>query len=335
MQNTLMKAFNESAAAAHAAFPERLQNLVVLSDAMDTPVYVAPEAAEALSKNTEAVKKAIKQEAYELHRLFAAGLAMASRPIAGVDTKLIALMDKPPGDFTEKYTAEMRALFVLDHEIGHHVVETGRGKGRHLGEASADAFGLLRHVQRFGTETDYFTSGTRAGSMVLGTSPIHQTQAIYDRVAKVAKEMDLSKLSLQETAELAKTIATGEAYDGNTFYRVSKAYENAANIYLQQIGNPREIDDKLVADDAATRVLIASVTLAVMKQHANDRDVIKVGQQYLNGRRMKKWLTEQAEHNPFYKQVLEAASAPLPPPYVEPPKQKQEPLKAVYVRTIK
>lgn len=291
MKKTLSQEFNESAAAAHDAFPEKLKNLVILSTGSETPVYVSPEMAEALDKDVESVKKAVKQVQDDMKRLYAAGIAWPFFPIANKSAKMIALLEKPPGIFSEKYTAEMRALFVLDHELGHHVVKTGFNPPyRHLGEASADAFGALRHIQRFGMDTDMFKFLTKGGSVVLGTSPIHFTASVILRVREVAEQIDITKLTLQETAQLAGDIAAEAQVPPKTLDKLTSAFAPAARFYTQEMGSPREIGDRLMAQDPKSLASFVRETVAVMRANKDDHDIVKTGRTFLTHPAIEKFI---------------------------------------------
>lgn len=293
MRGTLSEEFNLSASEAHDAFPKQLEKLVILSTGSETPVYVSPEMVDALSKDTEAVKKAVKKVSDDMIRLNAAGIAWPYYPIAGASAKMIALRADPSGVFEKNWTQEMRALFVLDHELGHHVVKTGFSPSyKHLGEASADAFGALRHIQRFGKETELFKFLTKATSMVLNTSPVHYTASILLRVREVANERDIMNLSLQETAQLAADIAAESHIDPKTLDKLSRAFAEAGRVYSKEIGNGEKITDVLFARDKKSYALFVSETMAVLREHKDDYDIVLAGTRFLNYPPIKKFIEE-------------------------------------------
>lgn len=153
-QASLVQIFNETSAAAHNAFPLELENLVVLRSSSEIPVYVSPEITDHLTKNTAAVKSCITETAFTMLINDAAGFAARSYPLAGVIVKMVALDKNNVGDFSPQYTKETAAIFALDHELGHHVVENGHPSSGNLGESAADAYATLRHIQRFGKKME-------------------------------------------------------------------------------------------------------------------------------------------------------------------------------------
>jgi hypothetical protein len=249
--------------------------------------------AEALDKDVESVKKAVKQVQGDMQRLTAAGIAWPYFPIAKKNAKMIALLEKPPGIFTGKYTAEMRALHVLDHELGHHVVKTGfYPPHRHLGEASADAFAALRHIQRFGMDTEMFDYLARGSSMVLGMSPIHFTAAVFHRAREIAEERDITGLSLPETAELAGAIAAEVHFSALTLGKLTDAFAPATKKYTEEIGTARQIGDKLMAQDRKSYALFINETVHVIRQHKDDHDIVKAGRLFLGHPAIRKFIAK-------------------------------------------
>ncbi len=282
MRGKLTQLFNESAAKAYEAFPVQLEKLVVLSNGTDMPVYASPVIADRLSQNVSAVKGAIERTTRDMKAMNAAGIAYPFFQVADIIMRAIVVDDTPPGHFTRSYTSKMRGLYILDHEIGHHVVSNGNGSGKHLGEAAADAYASLRHIQRFGQDTDFFTYADKAYTIVLAQSPIHYTNAVFDRVRQIAKERDISAMSLQDTALLAADIAAECHLDIKTLDKIAKAYAEKGVVYADLIGKKQDITEKLYTRDKAAYAIFIRETQDVMKKYAHDADIVKAGKSFLS-----------------------------------------------------
>lgn len=311
MQSSLSHIFNESARQAHEAFPLQFKAMVIFSTSADAPLYVSPEFAEHLSKNIDTVREAIRQTKKDMKSLNAVGIASPYFPVGGQVAQMIALEDSPPGVFTAGYTQEMRAVYVFDHELGHHVVKNGRGNGRHLGEAAADAFASLRHVQRYGADTEFFDSLNKAAMVVLGQSTIHYTNDTMTRVRQLAQEQDLSKLSLQETAQLADRIALETHLDVRKLDKLEKAFAGAAKTYQQELGSKLDIVHKIYGQDGDAYALFARETLKVM-QTSTDADVIRAGYEFLSYPPMKQFLDNAIETRAGWQYAAEVVASAKP-----------------------
>jgi hypothetical protein len=304
MQQTLTDTFHDSAKAAREVFPERLVNFVVLLDTKQTPVYASPEIVNHLTYSVNIVKRAVGDVGKAMVRLNAIGLAYPYYKLGSKYSKLIALREDPPGLYYPRFTSEMRAVYVLDHEIGHHVVKNGLGLG-HLGESAADAFASLRHIQRFGKETDYFKFASKASSVVLGLSPIHYTSNVFDRVRALSAERDIESLSLQETAELAAQVAQESHYDSKTLNKLTRAFLGAASVYLKTYGTRHKITDMLYAKDKDAYGLFVRETLKVLRNNAEDDDVLLAGQRFFSYPAMKRFIRKGAKNAPELQEALD------------------------------
>lgn len=105
---------------------------------------------------------------------------------------------------------DMQACWLLDHEIGHIVVKGGFETGPTVrDEASADAYAMIRHIQRFGTDTGFleWASWQRANDAVYGLNFRRMTSNVIDQIIEDSKNIDFKKLSPQQTAEMARKYA--------------------------------------------------------------------------------------------------------------------------------
>lgn len=328
MQKSLTQIFNETAEKAHDAFPLAFKAMVIFQTGADTPLYVSPEFADHLTQHIDSVRVAIRNTGKDMERLNAAGLASAYFPVGGKVGQMIALQDSPGGVFTNGYTREMRAVYVLDHEIGHHVVKNGRNHGRHLGEAAADAYASLRHIQRYGQATDFFEYLNKASMLVLGHSRIHYTRDTMMRVKELAWEQDISKLSLQETAALAERIAQETHLEQRKIDKVAKAFMGAEKTYEEKLGTKNEIVAKTYAKDPVAYDLFLRETLKVMQAN-KDADVQRAAYEFFQYPPMAEFTRNAVATNPEFKDApaiiaaaREFANLPRTP---EPPEQRLKP----------
>ena len=176
MQQSLEQTFNETAAAAYKAFPQQLARLVVLLvPDTDKPVYVSPEVAGQLTQSTAAIGDAVARATRYMRDRSWAAYAERDHRLAGTRVNLIALdHEKTAGFFSARYTKEMKLIFTLDHEIGHHIMRNGfpvGGVSPQEAESAADAFAMLRHIQRFGKNTD------QAGNICESVAALHGVPA--------------------------------------------------------------------------------------------------------------------------------------------------------------
>ena len=120
------------------------------------------------------------------------------------------------GDVSKK--TEQHLLFVLDHELAHCAIKNGFSNGARgdtysvlMGESIADAYALIRHYQRFGTESaannKYVSPGGRADNFMLWGDSGHFTSFVLDAITKRKDVIDFNKLDSQQTADLARRFA--------------------------------------------------------------------------------------------------------------------------------
>lgn len=115
-----------------------------------------------------------------------------------------------------KPATEQNLLFILDHELGHCAIRNGFGRDQSpysalLAETVADAYALIRHYQRFGTDSPYANKyvdpSARAENFILGGDAEHFTSFTLAEIIKRKDEIDFNSLSPQETADLARRFA--------------------------------------------------------------------------------------------------------------------------------
>lgn len=291
MVTNLNYEFNAIASAAHDASPKALHNLVVLlCPSEETPVYVSPEIADHLSKNTAAVKEAlIERQQYMLRARFGA-LACPNYPLADKTVTMIALQEK-------NLPTSTQSIFTLNHEIGHLVVEHGTPPPqctdpiiRHHAECAADIYASLLHIQKFGKETLYQAHRGGGAAIVLGTSPIHYTDAVIERATRNIETADLTNHSLQDIAELAGDLATEHHLNLSTLAKICAAFSPVAQQYQKTGGLNHQI---------------LNLCLEIIQNNKNDPDILRAGQAFFRLPMNNSFLKACAKIDPWYQDALD------------------------------
>lgn len=139
-----------------------------------------------------------------------AGSSMATK--LGRDTlDVLVFTPLPFKMFTGKdQSAEMEAMAVFDHELGHLVVPGGYfSKDPTLRETAADTFAVLRHIQRYGDDSKAIEKAgwRRAFDFVTSGDAGHFTMLTVDEVAKLKDTLDIKNMTPTQTVELASRLA--------------------------------------------------------------------------------------------------------------------------------
>ena len=301
MKTELAQKFNEIATEAYEAFPEELGKLVVLlTPSSDMPVYVSPEIADQLTESAAGIKEAIKNLSDWMHDKGASGRATRNYNLAGTSVNLIMLdVNNTPGYYSEQYTKEMELIFNLDHEIGHHILKNGHSaSARQLAESVADVYAMLRHIQRFGKNTGHAGAMAEQAAclLVACANTQHYTTDAVQKAVQISEEMDISNLSLHETAALADKIAVDCRLDDKILEKLSVAFLPVQKVYERQ----GMVDYALICNEA----------LAVMKKHRHDPDIRKAGQQFLSYPVLKEFMQESARADIYWREALAFLGSP-------------------------
>jgi len=113
---------------------------------------------------------------------------------------------------------EQHLLFVLDHELAHCALKDGFAMASSprdykilLAESVADAYALIRHYQRYGTDgassNKYVSPSARADNFILWGDSTHFTSFVLDAIAQRKDQIDFDKLTSEQTADLARRFA--------------------------------------------------------------------------------------------------------------------------------
>lgn len=134
-------------------------------------------------------------------------------------------------------------LFVLDHEIGHLVVEGGFYSGRDFTrEACADTYALLRAAQRFGDMTPFLRANRfkRAFDMTFKGRMSHYTLPATSALAALAPTLDVQAMKPLEVAELSQRLMLENTPKGTDLAEMVLAFGSVKAAYD---GNDDNIDE--------------------------------------------------------------------------------------------
>jgi len=350
MLSPLEQTLNETAAEACKFFPQQLARLVVVAvPNAEMPVYVSPQVAEELTNGVSLIgralkklpgnksprlrdtleyltgtdrpstmRKALRKLAREMHDAHATGISYRRYKLAGTSVSLIGMLnDNIMGLFSERYTKEMQAVFVLDHEIGHLILRNGNSPDAQKSENAANAYAMLRHIQRYGKNTDRagYCAEKGALSIPLLSDTEHYTTDAVERAIAVANEKgdDFFQLSLFETAKLAEEIADACTLNDQVLKKLREAYLPVAQACAKHIGDPWQIIESMSGKDKVAHALVCREAIAVMRQHPHDPDIIKLGKQFFGFPPLKEFMTAAADKNNFWKDALDFITTHQPP----------------------
>lgn len=290
MTATLTEVFRQSAEQAYNSFPERLGRLLVFVDDVDTPVYLSPDIADSLSAQTQEVSQFMAKQASFMKEKSWAGVACSAQKIADeADLNTIGIHAAAAEAFQEKRMADMYMIYILDHELGHHVVPTDIAFG-HPNECRADAYAALRHIQRFGMSAEFERIAEKSRQMIFGLSPMHYTSRVFDTVRKYAANQDLRDLSPIQTVQLAERIAIFSKMSNLQMMRVARAYEPAANNAIKRYKTKDGVIKALRGRAPSDYTFFCKQVAAVMHAYPDDADIIQAGQRFFSHPDVKKFL---------------------------------------------
>jgi hypothetical protein len=282
-KQSLTEIFNDSVARYREAFPEKLSNLFITRG--NERVYVAPEIARLVTKKARAVKKMIARRQKDMEHSNAIGMAGEDfiKTFMKYHTfNYISLTPESAGFVSARYPAAMNQIAVFDHEAGHLIGEKGwvvtrngwqeyHPKTPHEDECIADAYAVLRHLQRFGGATDIFETRThgRAGAIIIYSDTLHYSSAVVQKIGNIQKENPsfIQSLSLQETKQLAERIAIDYAFAGQTLDNIKAAYAPVRKYYNGGLTN---------------WTTLIKTTARVMLENKDNDDVYRAGKLFLN-----------------------------------------------------
>lgn len=138
---------------------------------------------------------------------------------------------------SDAFPAWMDKLSILDHEIGHLLVPGGYDDDTTAAheECAADAYALLRHVQRFGDTTDIFMQLRYSGaySLMAGVRE-NYTVPVVDAIEREGRTADLTQLSLDDTIALAARLSAAHYWDDQRLKTAQRAFRKVEK-YLNSV----------------------------------------------------------------------------------------------------
>jgi len=172
--------------------------------------------------------------------------------------------------------------FILDHELAHLVIKDPALEGENkqykdtLKEAIADAYALIRHYQRYGTQSKHRNAiidpWARAGALTFNRDTVHFSTFMLDEIVKRKDTIDFTSLTPQQTAELAKRFAVEYTPPSSVVNRVLKK--------LRPVQTAHELSPE---SDTWLKVL-ARVTLDPKNDSYTFKVCKKILRGYLDGR---------------------------------------------------
>jgi len=136
--------------------------------------------------------------------------SMASK-IPQLDLNVMVYTPLPFKMFTGKdQSHEMETMAVFDHELGHLVVGGAFfSKDSCYRETAADAYAVMRHIQRYGDDSKAIEKAgwRRAFDFVMSGDRGHFTTLALDEIANLRDKLDIAAMTPDQTIKLAQRIA--------------------------------------------------------------------------------------------------------------------------------
>lgn len=166
---------------------------------------------------------------------------VASDPIAN---------DRFPTMASRHNDTEMWQRYVLDHELGHAVtqlsIDKQAMKTSSLGnkaECEADAYAMIRHYQRYGSNSDFpeYVRDLRNMNVVHKGDVTHWTTRAVEEVIALNAAGKLQNLSPQQARDLAVDIASRTHLSADAEYNMGQAF--AATVRLTKAAMAKDTPD--------------------------------------------------------------------------------------------
>lgn len=312
---SLKELFNQTASNAATEFPHEIGNLY-LSSPSAGQIYTSPTAVQLMADNQKETEAGIKSAVDYVRNQGVTGLA---RTVSV--KKRTSLFTAKKHDFNiivmnmdetflnqnigphaaGNFSSTVHMINILDHELGHHVTPGGKGeRNPNMMESAADAYGALRHVQRFGKNTDFFEHAIAKRTLLLvhNDSPLHFTSPVMQKIEKLRHEIDIESLTPKETANLAGRLARTHHMEIGALSMVAAAFK-PMRMWLQQSGIGKADINKINPKD---NVGYFQTLIAIMKAHKNIPDVYRAGKIVIE-KHMPEIMKESA-NNDFWRAAL-------------------------------
>lgn len=124
---------------------------------------------------------------------------------------------------------DVETVFKLDHEIGHCISQKGHAGDKNMRECVADAYAALRHLQRFQNDIRYLTNAPAIRALEVVFRPDddgnHFTSPVVEKIIEDSKLRDFSKLTPQQTIDLAASYAREYIMNSTQLSKMARAYQ--------------------------------------------------------------------------------------------------------------
>jgi hypothetical protein len=274
-----MKTIHDLAEKAYQAFPDRLENLVIVS--YPHVIYTSPQITKQLPKGMDEIQSFSEDATSNMF-----GANAETWPNVAIANNLANVIAFPEGSFER---SPDNTFYTTLHELGHVAVKSGMVSDRNLSESSADAFATLVYIQQFGKNALLALSKLedRAIAIIRSMPDSYSSNAI-EQAMDFADKMgqDFFKLSWRELAEHAAEIAKTTELSVPVLEKIRNAYEPAR----YETDNP-DFPQKIIE---------------VMNDNKQDPDIFLAGKRALGYPSLKKILIEQAatKHDAFWQDAL-------------------------------
>ncbi|MDY0009940.1 MAG: hypothetical protein RBS08_09560 [Bdellovibrionales bacterium] len=172
--------------------------------------------------------------------------------------------DDRPSFFSSRVSEAQEMHFIFDHEFAHAHIPSGASDNRFLAENTADAYALIRHIQRFGNKTPLTDEivGFRARDTVFRANGIFNFSCpAMEHILDMRKTVDFAALTPAQTSGLAEQIALEYTPDGDMLKRLYTSFSP-----LQKNSTLQELEQLAVTTkDAEVLKWSATVLKAVLK----------------------------------------------------------------------
>ncbi len=125
-----------------------------------------------------------------------------------------------------KAPAGMSEAFIFDHETAHLLCKKGLDDNENLRECVADAYAVIRHIQRFGKDSAAIRKliDKRAVGLTLCGAGEHFTGAVVEKIIADSLTVDFSALTPEQTAERAQKYAEDNVMDPALIRRMANDF---------------------------------------------------------------------------------------------------------------
>ncbi|MDE1152335.1 MAG: hypothetical protein PW788_07345 [Micavibrio sp.] len=213
-----------------------------------------------------------------------------------------------------KSPVDIENVYVFDHEVGHLICADGYGyMAPNLKECVADAYAVIRHIQRFGSaEGVAAVPSMRAVELAFrNDSGAHFTAPTVAAIIEDSKTTDFSTLTPGETAALATTYARRNMLP---YHKVSNMYYSFLR-FNKGLTNAADGDMELMKTFAAR--IVTTATGDEFKFGSQALKALVAGQVLCDGKHVKLagrgWQKVLRDLDARAEELAKAAASPVPP----------------------